>query len=774
MVMIIGFAVIVIVLSVVNKMFQDSLRESTINYFALDKLHPTTTKISSAIDNYLQTSVSLSRILASSKNKSIPPDLKRDQVNSIIQHFLANSNYITAIGIFWEPNEFDNKDQMYAGIPGYGEYGTYTTYFFLDAEENIRNVPYTECYMSDFYNLPKKNNKALILPPEVSNLTGSGELVLSFVSPILYHGKFYGVVKLDISTLFIEEYIREFSIEEGSFELSLVSEEGKIITNNYNNDHIGKNLQDLIEDFEDQILGIKNLEKKVVREKDRLHVRIPVIAGKSNITWQLRANLPETLVGEVVKQDNTVHILLPVLLLFILSAVGFFLISRLLRPLSHVIYNLNTLAVGKIDQIQHFRVFGIEFEHLKNGLERIKKQYQSISRAIREIAGGKLDSELKEFGREDMIGQALHDMQNNLKKNKVKEQRRKEEDANRNWMNKGIAIFNDILRQQYDEVSELGYQIIRAVLIYLKANQGGVFLMNDEDQNDIHLELIASVAYDERRFMQKKVYPGEGLLGSCAVEKKTIHLNQLPENYIEITSGLGGANPQNLLICPLVIKDDLYGIIELASFKEFRNHEIEFVERLSESIAATISMSKINERTRKLLELSQKQSKEMASQEEEMRQNIEELTATQEELERKQTEMEALLNTVDKALIESEIDANGTIIRANDNYLSTSGYSKDEIIGKDMRIEMFDEDIQQYNLTWNNLLKGIAFRGETRRIRKDGAEKWYLSTYVPALDIYGRVYKIYYLAEDITELKNLEKKSREQEKQIRELKKEKK
>ena len=66
------------------------------------------------------------------------------------------------------------------------------------------------------------------------------------------------------------------------------------------------------------------------------------------------------------------------------------------------------------------------------------------------------------------------------------------------------------------------------------------------------------------------------------------------------------------------------------------DYHFELLETLSESLATFISNSKINERTRRLLQQAQTMSEELRSNEEEMRQNLEELTATQEAVARKE------------------------------------------------------------------------------------------------------------------------------------------
>jgi len=255
-----------------------------------------------------------------------------------------------------------------------------------------------------------------------------------------------------------------------------------------------------------------------------------------------------------------------------------------------------------------------------------------------------LDQQFELLSYDDVLGKSLLEMRASLVKADEEDEKRKIEDKKRTLTNEGLAKFADILRQNNNNLETLATEIIMNLVDYLKANQGGIFILNDDDKENIHFNLLSAFAYDRRKFMQKHIKIGEGLIGTCAIEKKTVFMTDLPQDYMEITSGLGGANPSSLLIVPLKLEDDVLCVLEIASFNVFEKHEIEFIEKLAESIGATLSSVRVNIRTNELLERSQQQAEEMAAQEEEMRQNMEELQATQEEMKRKEDHLKNVIN----------------------------------------------------------------------------------------------------------------------------------
>ncbi|MCZ8217229.1 MAG: GAF domain-containing protein, partial [Cyclobacteriaceae bacterium] len=294
---------------------------------------------------------------------------------------------------------------------------------------------------------------------------------------------------------------------------------------------------------------------------------------------------------------------------------------------------------------------------------------------VREIGKGNFNARMEgindetfDLNKENLAGELVN--------MKIKMKASAEDEKRRVWATEGLANFGELLRTTSHDMTKLSEEVIIFVVKYLKANQGGVFIVNDEDETNKYLELKAAYAFERKKYLTRKIALGEGLVGQAYLEKETIHLKKIPNNYISITSGLGGANPHTLILVPLKIEQEVVGVLEVASFKDFEKHEIEFCEKIGESIASTFSAVKVNERTRALLDQSQQQAEEMRAQEEEMRQNMEELQATQESMERvaresqdKESYMRSILDAAKDAVM--TVDRNFKISVFN-KYISDS------------------------------------------------------------------------------------------------------
>ncbi len=287
-----------------------------------------------------------------------------------------------------------------------------------------------------------------------------------------------------------------------------------------------------------------------------------------------------------------------VILLIVIAIVLYFTGNTISIPLKKLEKQALQLAEGKLPEHSEEVQTSDEIGNMSRALNNLTDGLIKTSEFAIEIGRSNFTSEFEPLSEKDVLGNALLDMRTSLQAANIEENKRKIEDKERNWTTEGLARFGDILRKHTENISLLSRDIIQNLVKYLNANQGGIFILNDTDPQDVFLELISSYAYSREKFIKKRIKLGEGLLGGVAIEKYTVYMTDLPEEYIDIESGLGGSNPKSLLIVPLKLEEEILGVIELASFNEMKKYEIELVERIAESIASTLSTTKINTTTK--------------------------------------------------------------------------------------------------------------------------------------------------------------------------------
>ncbi len=407
-----------------------------------------------------------------------------------------------------------------------------------------------------------------------------------------------------------------------------------------------------------------------------------------------------------------------------------------------------------------------EHKKLKDELASLQNEIEEANQFVKALRQDSLEAQFQGAKPPpESLASNLIDMQTELI-------RLAEQEKQRNWVTEGLAKFSDLLRDDYEDIRTLGNAALSHLIKYLGANQGGLFILNEENEEDIFLEMIACYAYDRQKYLKKKVRVredyAEGLIGQAFLERQSIYMTDIPLDYINITSGLGDAPPRTMLIAPLVTNEDVYGIVEIASFRDILPYQQEFVEKVGENIASTILSAKISERTRYLLEATREQTDALRAQEEELRQNMEELQTTQEEMRRVNRELEYTFSAIDSSMLAAEFTAEGEIYKVNQKFQQFLGYDKDEIIGQKHQMLVLQEerDSAEYQEFWEKLRQGQSFTGEFRRIAKNGFVRWIRGAYYPVRNQENKIVKVLKIAYDITLEKEQEIKLFEQQRVI--------
>jgi len=488
------------------------------------------------------------------------------------------------------------------------------------------------------------------------------------------------------------------------------------------------------------------------RKTDGLKAYIGISVSKSEITKGLK---------------TTTLLLLALFLACVLIAILLtsIVLSPVLRAVKSISESLTRMGRGEIPPAIPYGNDD-EIGRIVRPLNTVIEGIDRVTIFANEIGNNKLDNSFTPLGPNDKLGITLLNLKNYLKDKLAEEEKRKVEDERRIWVNTGLAKFSDILRQNNANLQLLSDSIVQNLVNYLDANQGGLFLLNDDKNDEPHLELVSSFAFNRKKAKKKTILIGEGLVGNCVVERHSVYLKEVPENYIEIASGLGDAPPRSLLIVPLKLEDNVFGVVEIASFHEFLPHHIEFVEKIGESIASTLSAVKNSIRTNELLDQSQQQREAMLAQEEEMRQNMEEMQATQEEMARKTLEMEGVTSAINESLLYGELDEHGIFIASNANLQNSLGYSKQELEGKTLFDYIHPNDLPILQPIWEEVNTGVPFKGTIQWVSRKQEDIFILCNITPSFDEYGNLYKAFLLGQDITQSKLLEFKTQQQAEKI--------
>jgi len=208
------------------------------------------------------------------------------------------------------------------------------------------------------------------------------------------------------------------------------------------------------------------------------------------------------------------------------------------------------------------------------------------------------------------------------------------------------------MRQNKDNLNKLADQLLSTLIKRIGASLGAMYLHTKIDYED-KLKLLAH--YGLNMEAQLEILDiKEGLTGQCFSMGKTNYLEELPEKYFSISSGLGSSTPKILALIPMRIDELIIGVIEIASFKPISDTHKTFLNRAIENIASQLNIVKMNVESQLLINESQKIEHEASIKNQEMMENLEELKAVQEEAENREKQIIQMLEETRKKEVEIE------------------------------------------------------------------------------------------------------------------------
>ncbi|MFN2510303.1 MAG: HAMP domain-containing protein [Pyrinomonadaceae bacterium] len=198
------------------------------------------------------------------------------------------------------------------------------------------------------------------------------------------------------------------------------------------------------------------------------------------------------------------------------------------------------------------------------------------------------------------------------------------------WLKTNLARFTRMLQGQRDMTTVA--QMVLSELAPLVDAQQGVFYVNTSSNGQPIMKLLGGYAYKKRKNLANEFRAGEGLVGQCTLERERILVTNVPQNYVYVSSGLGEAPPNNIVVLPVLFEGEVKAVIELSTFKTFSETHLTFLDQLTESIGIVLNTIAANTRTEDLLLQSQSLAGELQSQQDELKKTNEQLEKQAESL----------------------------------------------------------------------------------------------------------------------------------------------
>ncbi len=480
-------------------------------------------------------------------------------------------------------------------------------------------------------------------------------------------------------------------------------------------------------------------KEQLKHQTEEILLDLTLLKEKNEVRIQYAIEVIET----NILVAKTRIIIYATLIIILIVLISFITSKSMTNRIRYIHKNIKNLAKGQLPD-QALEYSKDEIGEISSTINMIISALRQKTEFTQEIEKGNFNQDLF-LEPEDLLGNALVEMRDSLKKAEIQKAEQEKASQERAWASQGIAKFNEIIREYSNKPDKFYAVIISELSKYLNAQLGGIYIINKDEINDeVRIELMGFYAFGREKFEQKICKPGENLVGQCYLEQKTIFITDVPKGYTKILSGLGQDDPSSLLIVPLKLNEEVYGVLEIGTLSLLEDYQVEFTERAGAIIASTISNINISRKNTLLLEESKEKSARLAKQEAEGQKAIKKLKylnktliseakekdkklATIENeykneiksLEKKlslnennlinnELQLERYLKVLNNSMMIVETDFNRQILRTNKKFIKTVNMSYLDVSGKtiDKFLEQKRVNSAEYIEAWRNLKNG--------------------------------------------------------------------
>ncbi len=390
--------------------------------------------------------------------------------------------------------------------------------------------------------------------------------------------------------------------------------------------------QTLFKETQRKIKGVYTTDDEIITFK-----KIEILYSNKQQTWNLQVVSNKATTLSPLYNFTILFIGVIFITLLIVWRVAQQFINQITSTLSTVSWQLKQLSQGVsiTEKINYFS--DDEVSEIVSSVEALKVNMVATIAYATAIANGDYSKTTVLQSTNSELRQALTKMTCSLRY-ATKQTNEKE------WFQQGQAALSEYIQGDLN-VEVIAEKTISFLCKYLDSPIGALYLYDQKNK----LNLIASYAFEKNKSASQHFKLGEGLIGQAALEKKIIYLNQLPDDYIKITSGLGKCSPSSIIAVPMMNLDEIVAVIELGAFTEISAIKQSYLRTVATSVAIILLSSQAREGVQRLLQQTQQQAKELKFQQQALQRSNKEIEEKNISLEKSQQQIENKANELERA-----------------------------------------------------------------------------------------------------------------------------
>ncbi len=338
--------------------------------------------------------------------------LSREELSSLVSLYLEKNPELIDLYIGWEPNAFDQDDDLYAGqeAAGYDATGRFMPWWYRDGGQ-LKVAPLTVAQMEsekvlptgvregEYYLCPKATKQPCVVDPASYDFGGKQVLVASFNAPVLVDNQFKGVVGNDLALDFIQGLLNTAKGElyDGAGELALIAANGTLIAATKDASLIGQPASkaldaELLEQLKQS--SSEQAINKLDEKRELFQLLLPFKVAGTSTRWTLAIELPTSAVfadlnklqsglAEQAQEDTFGMALVGLLVAGVGLLVIWFVGYGIAHPLRQMVLMLDDIAKGDGDLTKRLQVDRAdELGQIANGFNTFLNKLQNMIRDV--------------------------------------------------------------------------------------------------------------------------------------------------------------------------------------------------------------------------------------------------------------------------------------------------------------------------------------------------------------------------------------------------------